>query len=110
MSTTISPSSVVPCWNPPPADMVKFSVDRAATSDKAGCGELMKIFMALELFKEAKWMDQVVELVEIFRDIDSLVAQIGNVQFQHVSREKNYLLDFMAKSCLQRSNFFKSWW
>ncbi|KAK8595073.1 hypothetical protein V6N13_015982 [Hibiscus sabdariffa] len=70
--------------------MVNFSVDGAVTKDKAGCGgalcdapeiisfmfsgplsplepefaELMAIFMALELFKDAKWIGRTPIIVE----------------------------------------------
>ncbi|KAK8644476.1 hypothetical protein V6N13_123782 [Hibiscus sabdariffa] len=145
-------------WIPPSGDMVKFSVDGAATSDKAGCGgvlrdahgvisimfsgplsplgsefaELGAILKALELFRAANWIGRAPLIVEsdaklilnwlseplqrswrwwkIFRDIDDLVTQIGNIQFQHICREKNVLADYLAKAGLQRSHSFEAWW
>ncbi|KAL4298355.1 hypothetical protein GQ457_12G021530 [Hibiscus cannabinus] len=94
--------------------------------------ELGAILKALELFRAANLVGRVPLIVEsdakvilnwlseplqrpwrwwkIFRDIDALVTQIGNIQFQHICREKNVLADYLAKAGLQRIQFFEAWW
>ncbi|KAL4346521.1 hypothetical protein GQ457_17G004720 [Hibiscus cannabinus] len=81
-STILAPCPIEQSWTHLPGDMVKFSVDGAATSDKAGCGvvlrdaqriisimfygplsplgldfaELVAILKALEVFKAGNWI------------------------------------------------------
>ncbi|KAK8612197.1 hypothetical protein V6N13_092316 [Hibiscus sabdariffa] len=45
-----------------------------------------------------------------FRDLDCLVAQINNVQFQHIPRDKNHMADHLAKAGANRASLFKAWW
>ncbi|KAL4346396.1 hypothetical protein GQ457_17G004770 [Hibiscus cannabinus] len=89
-STILAPCPIEQSWIPLPGNMVKFSVDGAATSDKAGCGvvlrdaqriisimfygplsplgpdfaELVAILKALEVFKAGNWIGRAPLIVE----------------------------------------------
>ncbi|KAK8699944.1 hypothetical protein V6N13_018352 [Hibiscus sabdariffa] len=100
-------------------------------SDCSHLAEVLAIFHALAIFREAGWIGKAPLIVEsdsvlaltwindklqrswrwrkLFRDIDSLIERIASVKFEHVSRARNTLADSLAKAGMFRGAFFKAW-
>ncbi|KAK8540831.1 hypothetical protein V6N13_038574 [Hibiscus sabdariffa] len=113
-------------WSPPLEGIMSLTMDGVATDAKAGCGGVQRDSSEANWIGKTQIIDEsdsklVLEWIKeklqrpwrwwkIHHDIDCLATQIKHIKFQHISREHNYLSDFLAKSGMYSSSSFKEWW
>ncbi|KAL4383977.1 hypothetical protein GQ457_15G020320 [Hibiscus cannabinus] len=112
-TNTISTSS----WEPPPLGTTKLKVDGAASSDKAGCGGVLRkasrVIRVMFSYPIEAIGSEYVEIMAILTGL-SLIGeanwdgQEALIKFQYIPREANNMTDFLAKSVMHRSSPFKA--
>ncbi|XP_022769485.1 uncharacterized protein LOC111312959 [Durio zibethinus] len=107
---------------PPSEGFLNFNVDGAARGKpgQSGCGgvprneegQVVALFsgpLGIQDSNIAELM-AIKMALEILRDIDKLIQEVGNVKVTNIYRKESGMADSLAKAEVERMNMFTSWW